>query len=104
MTDIATSVKSRAREAREAREPEVNILETVQDPRHRIDVMAYRVAERLCQRDPVLDALFTNIKNPLAEFLNRQLGPEPATVKPARKRAKRRVMRSRGNKSLRATS
>jgi hypothetical protein len=72
------------------REPQVNVLETVEDPKHRLDVAAYKVVEEISKRDPVLEAVFANVKGPLADFLNEKLGPEPSK-KPRRVRRKRRA-------------
>ena len=73
------------------REPQLNVLEDVEDPTHRLDVAAYKVAEEFSRRDPVLAAIFSNIKAPLADFLNQHLGPEPAaTSRPRRSNKSRR--------------
>ena len=69
------------------REPHVNVLETVEDPKHRLDLAAYKAVELLSKKDPVLEALFSNVKGPLADFLNEHLGPEPSReAKPRRRR------------------
>ena len=75
------------------REPQLNVLEVVEDPRHRLDLAAYKVVEEISKRDPVLGAIFSNVKGPLADFLNEKLGPEPTkvtSIKPRRKARRRR--------------
>ncbi len=72
------------------REPQPNVLEVVEDPKHRLDLAAYKVVEEISKRDPVLEAVFNNVKGPLADFLNEKLGPEPSKeIKPRRRRRKR---------------
>ena len=73
------------------REPEQNVLEMVEDSKHRVDVMAYRVVEEICKKEPVLESIFANVKGPLADFLNQKLGPEPVEIKPRRRRRTRKV-------------
>lgn len=84
------------------REMESNIIERLldEDTQHRVDVLGYKMAERVVERskDPVLEMLWSNLKNPLADFLNRTFGPEPALVQQplaTRKRShKRRANRA----------
>ena len=75
--------------------PEKNILEDVENPQHRVDVMGYRLVEKLAgaSTDPVVGILWSNLKNPLADFLNQTFGPEPARVKPKATKAPRKRKR-----------
>ena len=75
------------------REPQPNVLEAVEDPKHRLDVATYRFLGELASRDPVLDAIYSNVKGPLAEFLNKKLGPEnytPVKIKQKQRRRSRK--------------
>lgn len=76
------------------RDTQPNILEDVEDPKHRLDVAAYKVVEEFSKRDPVLAAVFSNVKAPLADFLNEFLGPEPPAQERSRPR-KRNTARSK---------
>ena len=86
------------------REPEPNVLEQTppEDAQHRVDVLAYQMLKRVKDRssNPVLDMLWSNLKNPLADYLNQTLGPEPAQVKRIpRTRSKHNTRRRRSSRS-----
>ena len=75
-----------------------NILEAVEDPTNRLDVLLYGIAERFVEKstDPMVRSFWSRYRNPVAELLHQHLGPVERTKRlkpPPRKRAPRKRVR-----------
>lgn len=76
----------------------MNRLEQIEDTANRLDVLLYRMAERVVSRspNPVIRGAWSRFQNPLAEFLENNLGPIPLSGELEKRMARKGTGSQRG--------